>query len=87
MARSSAGVIADAHDPSPSRTQGEWAPAQIPNPDYYVDETPLKSIGKVGAVALEIWTMSAGMVFDNFLITTDEEVRQCVDLCHYPPRA
>jgi hypothetical protein len=41
-----------------------------------VDEAPLKSIGKVGAVAVEIWTMSGGMVFDNFLITTDAEVRK-----------
>ena len=54
---------------------GEWAPKQIPNPDYYLDETPLANIGKIGAAAVEIWTMSAGIVFDNFLATYDEEVR------------
>jgi hypothetical protein len=38
--------------------KGVWAPAQIANPKFVEDKTPLKSIGKIGAVALEIWTMS-----------------------------
>jgi len=51
--------------------KGEWSPRKIPNPDHYVDETPLKNIGTIGAVALEIWTMSSGLVVDNVLIAKD----------------
>uniref|UniRef100_A0A7S0RXX3 Calnexin n=1 Tax=Pyramimonas obovata TaxID=1411642 RepID=A0A7S0RXX3_9CHLO len=53
---------------------GEWAPKQISNPDYFLDETPLASIGKIGAAAVEIWTMNSGILFDNFLATYDEMV-------------
>eukprot|EP01052_Picozoa_sp_SAG31_P006824 SAG31_NODE_318_length_17799_cov_79.857571_13_plen_91_part_00 len=51
--------------------KGEWSPRQIENPGYFVDETPLKSTAKIGAIAIEIWTMSNGIFFDNMLVTTD----------------
>lgn len=53
--------------------KGVWAPRKIPNPKFYEDKTPLKSIGSVGAVALEIWTMSKGLVVDNVLVAADEK--------------
>lgn len=55
--------------------KGPWKATQIPNPEYYDDKAPLENIGLVGAVAVEIWTMSHGLTFDNIMITTDEEVR------------
>ena len=50
-----------------------WAPAKIANPDYYVDETPLKNMGKIGGAAIEIWTMDEGYFFSNIYIGSDAE--------------
>ena len=33
---------------------------------------PAKMLLPIGAIGLELWTMSEGMAFDNFLITSDE---------------
>eukprot|EP01025_Chloroclados_australasicus_P003704 TRINITY_DN10889_c0_g1_i2.p1 TRINITY_DN10889_c0_g1~~TRINITY_DN10889_c0_g1_i2.p1 ORF type:complete len:547 (+),score=99.63 TRINITY_DN10889_c0_g1_i2:150-1643(+) len=49
--------------------KGPWRPRKIPNPDYYDDETPMSHIGKIGGVALEVWTMDKDFYFDNILIT------------------
>ena len=51
--------------------KGEWEPKQIPNPKYYEDKTPLANIGKIGAVGVEIWTMSSGLVIDNIAVDAD----------------
>lgn len=60
--------------------QGPWSPKKIANPDYYLDEEPLKNVGKIGGVALEIWTMDDNYFFDNILIAADpsaaEEARE-----------
>jgi hypothetical protein len=34
--------------------QGPWVQKSIPNADFFEDEAPLKSIGKIGAVAFEV---------------------------------
>lgn len=52
--------------------KGEWSPRKIANPEHYVDATPLASIGKIGAVALEVWTMSSGLVIDNVLVAQND---------------
>lgn len=54
--------------------KGPWAPRKIPNPYFYVDNEPLKAIGKIGAVGIEIWTMDDDILFDNIVIAQDEEV-------------
>jgi calnexin len=51
--------------------KGPWKPRKIPNPDYYEDVHP--SIQPIGAIAIEIWTMNQGFVFDNFLVDFDPE--------------
>lgn len=51
--------------------QGPWAPKKIANPDYFLDESPLSNIGSIGGVAIEIWTMDEGYLFDNVLIAND----------------
>jgi calnexin len=56
--------------------KGEWTPKQIPNPDYFDDDEPLKSVAPVGAVAVEVWVMDKDIVFDNLLISNDEEHSQ-----------
>jgi len=52
--------------------KGVWEPRKIPNPDHYVDDAPLTRVGKIGAVALEVWTMSSGLIVDNVLVAKDE---------------
>lgn len=56
--------------------KGEWSPRKIPNPDYFEDSDPVKSLADIGGVAVEIWTMSDGMVFDNILVTSDKAYAQ-----------
>lgn len=51
---------------------GEWEPRKIPNPTYFVDEHPA-ALPAMAGVAIEIWTMSAGLAFDNVLVTSDED--------------
>ena len=48
-----------------------WKPALIANPAYYKDETPLANIGKIDAVAIEIWTMDSGFFFDDIVVAND----------------
>lgn len=53
--------------------KGVWKPREIPNPDYYKDETPLASIGKVGGAAIEIWTMDDDYFFDNIVVSNSAD--------------
>ena len=52
--------------------QGVWAPQKIANPDYFMDETPLRNLGRIGGAAIEIWTMDEGYYFSNIYIGSDE---------------
>merc|ERR1712000_126170 len=53
--------------------KGVWAPRQIPNPAYFRDGAPAKSIAPIGALAVEVWTTNAGINYDNFLITDSKD--------------
>lgn len=50
--------------------KGIWKPQQIPNPDYFELKHP--NLEPIAAIGIEIWTMQDGILFDNFLIATDE---------------
>jgi calnexin len=50
--------------------KGEWAPRKIANPSYFEDKHPAR-MPSIGAVAIEVWTMSGGINFDNFWIGHD----------------
>lgn len=52
--------------------EGEWAPRRIPNPNYFVDEQP-HQLPTMSGVAIEIWTMSGGIEFDNVLVTDSQQ--------------
>ncbi|KAJ7492233.1 Calreticulin family-domain-containing protein [Mycena latifolia] len=47
---------------------GEWSPRKIPNPAFYEDLTPIKTLGKIGGVGIELWTMTEDILFDNIYI-------------------
>ncbi|KAG2022694.1 calnexin [Coprinopsis cinerea AmutBmut pab1-1] len=48
--------------------KGVWLPRRIPNPAYFLDETPVKSLPKIGGVGIELWTMTEDILFDNLYI-------------------
>lgn len=52
---------------------GKWKPRLIHNPDYFNDEHPFL-MSSIFAVGFELWSMSSDIIFDNILITDDEEV-------------
>ncbi|CAF4224105.1 unnamed protein product, partial [Didymodactylos carnosus] len=53
--------------------KGKWEPRKISNPDYFEETHPYK-LTPFSAVALELWSMIDGVVFDNFLITSDQSL-------------
>ena len=53
--------------------KGKWKPRKIPNPDYFHDPQPFK-MTPIGAVGIELWSMSNDIYFDNLVITSDLEV-------------
>jgi len=67
--------------------KGEWRPKKIDNPDYkgewehpeidnpdYVSVPDVYKRGDLEYVAMEIWQVKAGTIFDNILVTDDEAV-------------
>jgi len=54
--------------------KGVWAPRKIKNDAYFVDPSPYNSIAPMSAIAVEVWTVSAGILFDNFAVTADSAV-------------
>ncbi|XP_042685676.1 calmegin [Centrocercus urophasianus] len=53
--------------------QGIWSPRKIPNPDYFEDPHPFE-MTPIGAVGLELWSMTSDIYFDNFIICSEKEV-------------
>jgi calnexin len=53
--------------------KGKWSPKMIPNPNYY-EPNPYKQLETITAIGFELWTMSSGIIFDNILITDDENI-------------
>uniref|UniRef100_A0A1I8M1P1 Uncharacterized protein n=1 Tax=Musca domestica TaxID=7370 RepID=A0A1I8M1P1_MUSDO len=53
--------------------RGKWSPRKIPNPDFFEDLTPFK-MTPIGAVGIELWSMSNEILFDNIIITDDLDV-------------
>ncbi|KAM6498822.1 Calreticulin family domain containing protein [Amanita muscaria] len=48
--------------------KGPWAPRKISNPAYFEDNTPFKSLRKIGGVGIELWTMTEDIMFNNLYI-------------------
>merc|ERR1712136_524770 len=53
--------------------KGKWGPRRIPNPDFFEDKNPF-AMSPIGAVGLELWSMSDNIFFDNILITDNKMV-------------
>jgi len=64
--------------------KGPWAAPQIPNPDYkgewvhpkipnpeYTEDNEIYAYDSFNFVAIEIWQVKSGSIFDRFLITDD----------------
>ncbi|KAK9831361.1 hypothetical protein WJX81_005717 [Elliptochloris bilobata] len=66
--------------------KGPWAPRKIPNPHYFRDDAPLGNLGKIGAAAIEIWTMDTGYFFDNVLVASDPAAAAAHRDSHWTPK-
>jgi len=53
--------------------KGKWRPRMIENPAFFEDNNPYK-MTPIGAVGLELWSMSDNILFDNFIICDDKMV-------------
>jgi calreticulin len=50
--------------------KGSWEHPEIPNPDYYEDSN-IYAYPSHAFLGIEIWQVTAGSIFDNFLVTND----------------
>jgi hypothetical protein len=50
--------------------KGEWKAREMQNPGYF-ESKGLQDLAPVAGAAVEVWTMSGGMQFDNVLLTSD----------------
>ncbi|KAI8321985.1 Calreticulin/calnexin, partial [Martensiomyces pterosporus] len=57
--------------------KGEWAPRRIPNPDYFED-LDLYKLTKIDAVGFELWTMQAGITFNNIYLGASAEAAAAI---------
>lgn len=55
--------------------RGKWRPRRIPNPDFFEDKYPF-NMASIGAVGIELWSMSDNILFDNIIITDDKTVSE-----------
>ncbi|XP_078683407.1 calnexin-like isoform X1 [Branchiostoma floridae x Branchiostoma belcheri] len=53
--------------------KGIWKPRMIPNPEYFEDLSPY-AMTPIGAIGLELWSMTEDVLFDNFIITNEKTV-------------
>lgn len=66
--------------------KGEWKPKQIPNPNYsgvwvhpeidnpeYEADDKLYLHPDIGAIGVDVWQVKSGTIFDNILVTDDED--------------
>uniref|UniRef100_A0A914GXN4 Calnexin n=1 Tax=Globodera rostochiensis TaxID=31243 RepID=A0A914GXN4_GLORO len=53
--------------------KGAWSARLIDNPAYF-DADPYKQLEPIGAVGIELWTMSEQIVFDNIALADDEDI-------------
>ncbi|KAJ8779620.1 hypothetical protein J1605_012504 [Eschrichtius robustus] len=57
------------HNPS---YQGEWIYPEIDNPEYKPNPT-ICHYYNISVLGLDLWQVKSGCIFDNFLLTNDEE--------------
>jgi len=51
--------------------KGKWAPKKVDNAEYFEPVDPAKSLRKIGAVAVEVWTTVGGIEYDAFYLGAD----------------
>ncbi|KAI9911844.1 hypothetical protein PsorP6_009544 [Peronosclerospora sorghi] len=67
--------------------KGEWKPRKIPNPNYFEDKHPAR-MDPIGALAVEVWTMTDGITFDNFWLGNDlKKAQEFAELTWAPKHA
>lgn len=67
--------------------KGPWAPRKVANPAFFED----KHVGRlggatIGAVGVEVWTMSGGITYDGFLVSRDEKAAEAFGASSWKPK-
>jgi len=52
--------------------KGPWVHPEISNPEYYTDDK-LYKFDEICAIGFDLWQVKSGTIFDNILITDDED--------------
>jgi len=55
--------------------KGEWVHPKVPNPEYHEDKE-IYAYDSNKFVGLEVWQVKSGSIFDNIVITDDENVQK-----------
>lgn len=53
--------------------KGEWEHPLIDNPEYFEDDKLYNVAKNVGAIGFELWQVKSGTLFDDIIVTDDEE--------------
>ncbi|UIZ25374.1 hypothetical protein KXD40_009091 [Peronospora effusa] len=53
--------------------KGEWEHPLVDNPDYFEDDSLYNVAKNVGAIGFELWQVKSGTLFDDILVTDNEE--------------
>ena len=67
--------------------KGEWKARQIPNAAWFEDLAPAAALAPMIAVAVEVWTMSGGIQFDNVVVGRDEAAAKAFADATFKPKA
>uniref|UniRef100_A0A915JB46 Calnexin n=1 Tax=Romanomermis culicivorax TaxID=13658 RepID=A0A915JB46_ROMCU len=67
--------------------QGKWLPRRIPNPEYFELTSAFEELEPIGAIGLELWTMTDGIAFDNFLIVDDKVIADTIASATWSPKS
>ncbi|MCP9259506.1 Calnexin [Dirofilaria immitis] len=63
--------------------KGKWKPKQIENPNYF-EPHPYSQLQPIIALGIELWTMSANIIFDNIYIGDDENAEAAYESASSP---
>jgi ElaB/YqjD/DUF883 family membrane-anchored ribosome-binding protein len=57
---------------------GPWSPRKIKNEGYFEDPNPFASIAPIQGIAVEVWTTTAAILFDNFVLSHSADAVQAL---------
>jgi len=66
--------------------KGPFVPRRIPNPHYFYDATPFKALAPIARVAIEVWSVTPLVAFDNILVATNPDLAKQLASMGWEPK-